>query len=326
MGARDHFKNKASSRSQTRRAYLVRQILLLCTIVLLASSCAPSVYYQIYKVQPINDLPKSNTTLIYEDANCEVVYDFWAERGNVGFLLYNKSEKNIYVDMTECFFVCNGIAYDYFQNREFTSQSSTSQSSMYTHSATNTYSVMGAIAGSVAVSGYNNQGFRQTNSLLAGVGASKSSSYGTSKTSSSSNTLSSGVNFKEKEIICIPPKSAKVISEYNVTGSLFRDCNLFLYPSKKQIRTSNFSEVNSPLVFSNRISYIIEDTDDIIKLEHKFYVSEISNYSDTDITELKPKERCKDEATSYEKEKHFKDVSPYKFYIKYNKSTSYTKH
>jgi len=281
-------------------------ILLLCTAVLLMSSCAPAVYYQVYKVQPVNNLSESNN-LIYEDANCKVVYDFWGKGGNAGFLLYNKSDKNIYINMEESFFVRNGIAYDYYQDR--TSLNSTSRSSEYSYSTTDTYAIISAIALTSAL--YNYQGYGQANSRFMETtyssGASKSTAYST--------TSSSGVNFREKNIICIPPKSAKIISEYSINESLYRDCNLFLYPTKKEIRTSSFSEENSPLVFSNRISYTIEGTDDIMKMEHKFYVSDISNYSHIDIIEEIVNKNCEDERSSYQKS--FKGSSPYRFYIRY---------
>ena len=303
----------------------MKKILLLCTIGLLVSSCAPNVFYQLYRVLPKNDISqkdellKSDSSIIYEDENCKIVYDFWGEKGNAGFLLYNKSDHNIYLNMTECFFVFNGIAYDYFQNREFTSQVSASQSSMYTSSAANSYSISRTVAASKAVSGYNYQGLWQTNTLSAGVGSNESLSVGASVSSASSKTSSLGVNIKEKEIVCIPPKAAKVISEYNLNGMLYRDCNLFLYPStKKQIRISEFSEEESPFVFSNRISYTIDGTDDIIKMEHEFYVSEITNFSEEHITEIKREKFCEDEGAYYAPERrYFAFSSPYYFYIKY---------
>ena len=170
---------------------------LLFAIWILLSSCSNH-FYQIYKVQPINDFSESNNFLIYEDENCKVMYDFWGEKGRVGFLLFNKSDKNIYINLNESFYICNGIAYDYYLSREFTSLNTVSQSSMYTYSAANTYSAISAIAGSVAVSGYNYQGFRQTNSIAAGVGASRSTTSGFSATSASSKSASSGINIKKR--------------------------------------------------------------------------------------------------------------------------------
>jgi len=288
----------------------MKRFLLLCVVGLLLSSCS-TIYYQVYKVQPINDSSKSNNSLCYEDENCIVCYDFWGNGGSVRFLVFNKTTKNMYIDMKESFFIRDGIAYDYFLNREFTSSASitssftTSQSSMYTNSATSTYGVMASRANSVAVSGYDFAGFRQTNAFSAGVGTVKiaglsaSKSLASSETTVSSKTLSSGVNIREKDIVCIPSKTSKIISEYNINKKLYIDSNLHLYPSafKSDIKTSHFSEELSPLVFSNRISYIIEGNENAIKIEHKFYVSEISNYPNAPFTGNK-KDRLYEEQSS----------------------------
>ena len=90
------------------------------TIILLSlTSCAPIFYYQSYKIEPVNNVTKSSNPLVYEDENLIVEYNFWGEGGNVEFLLYNKSDKNIYVNLKESFFIRNGIAFDYFLDREF---------------------------------------------------------------------------------------------------------------------------------------------------------------------------------------------------------------
>jgi len=332
----------------------MKKSLLLCVIGMLLSSCSPTVllYYQVYKVQPTNEISKSDNSLVYEDSNCEVRYNFWREGGNVGFLFHNKSDQNIYVNMKESFFIYNGIAYDYYKNREFTSSTSISESSMYTQSVTSSYGVMGTRGVSATVSGYSYPGL-----VSAGVGANKTVGASVSATSAASASSGFGVNVKEQDIICIPPKSAKVISEYNVNELLYRDCNLFLFPSKKQIRTSSFSEDNSPYIFSNRISYIIENTNSPIKMEHKFYVSEISNYPEEDIIGYRTNKYCNDEQTTSSVQQstakksvqqstakksvrkhtqssqpvqedntsYFKNYSPDKFYIKYSKDTNDTR-
>ena len=322
----NHSKNAAISKNHinflvekgivVNKSKFMKTTLLLCTIGLLMFSCMPLSYYQIYKVQPINNISNFDNSLIYEDTNCKVMYNFWEEYGNAGFLLYNKSDKNIYIDMKECFFIRNGIAYDYYQNREFISQNSTSQSSMYTHWATNTYNTVNAKADLISIY----QGYGQTNSHLMGKETNRGYSSSSSKFSTSSRTASFGISIKEQEVVCIPPKSAKIISEYNINGLLYRDCNLFLFPSAKNIRTSNFSEETSPIVFENRISYTIEGTDAIIRMEHKFYISEISNYSYSDITEKVKEKKCEEDDSLPTYEVKFKDASPYKFYIEYSRN------
>jgi hypothetical protein len=317
MGRETIQKSRISPKNDKSRInYKCILLPFLCCILL--SSCVRTPYYQVYKVKPTTEIKQPGNSLVYEDENCKVLYDFWGEGGDAGFLIYNKSDKDIFVNMKESFFICNGIAYDYFKNREFTSTNSTSQSSMYTYSATNTYSAFASIIGAIAVSG-NYNGFKQTNSVATGLGASKSVSYGASAGKSVSNTSSRGVNIKEQDIVCIPPQSAKVISEYNINENLYRDCNLFLKPSKKKIKTSSFSEKDSPFVFSNRITYSVDGQSTPIKIEQKFFVLEITNYPEEEITEMEVVEKnCADEVESTVKEKYFKNDTPDKFYIRYN--------
>ena len=297
---------------------------LLCVIGLLMSSCATS-YFQIYQVTPMNNNTNSGHSLIYEDSNCKILYEFWGEGGDAGFLFYNKSEKDIHIKLSECFFILNGIAYDYFRNREFSSSQSTSQSSMYTYSTANSYTASAAVTASVAVTGINYKGFKQTNALAAGVGASKTTTSVSSKTVATTNTSSLGVSIKEQDIICIPPKSAKVISEYSINKSLYRDCNLYLYPSQNKVTSSKFSKENSPYIFSNRISYTLEGENNPIRIEHNFYISEILNCTFENATVLKNTELCPDEEIWLAEKagRYFKtELSlPYRFYISYLKST-----
>lgn len=49
------------------------------------------------------------------------------------------------------------------------------------------------------------------------------------------------ITFNEEKIVVIPPKSTKVIAEYSINKSLYRDCDLFKYPTKKRVKTKSFS-------------------------------------------------------------------------------------
>jgi len=290
-------------------------LLLGCTIGLLLFSCAPTFHYQIYKVNSISELSKSNNdALIYEDENSRVFYNFWSEGGDAGFMFFNKSDQNIRINLRESFFIHNKIAYDYFLNREFTSSGSLSSTrgSSVTGSSSRSQSVAGAIGASVV---------NETNIVSAIIGASRSASTGLSATSSSSTTrtTTSGVNTKEQDVIVIPPKSAKIISLYNVNdGEIYRDCNLIRSPRKRsEVRTKNFSKEESPFVFSNRISYYIEETNVII--EHNFYVSEISNPLLSDVVERRQiTDLCGKPIVPHQFRNYYKNPLPNKFFIRYS--------
>jgi hypothetical protein len=177
----------------------------------------------------------------------------------------------------ECFFIFNGFAYNYYQNRVFTQSSNAS----------------------AAVSGINFLGYKQMNVLSAGIAA----------------TTGSSVAYYEEKVVCIPPATAKKIGEYKIAESLYRDCNLFRFPSKTQVCSSNFSKSESPIVFSNIITYHIGKSEDLERLENEFYVKAVTNYPKKAIIQSRSNEFCGEEGSPI---KYCTIVSPDKFYITYD--------
>lgn len=250
-------------------------------ILVFLTSCATTSYYQVYKAVPSDKMTNMDNYLVYEDDNCTISYNFWDEGGNIGFRFHNKTDKNIYLNLEESFFVHNGIAYDYFKNRVFTDSKSSGATTA--QSAKESKSFTGLVA---------------------------SSGYSTA--------------YNENNVIRIPSKTAKLITEYNINESLYRDCDLFKYPTKKQVTSKSFSKSDSPIVFSNRIAYKVGQSGNQIQFENEFYVAEISNYPGSELIESKYDEFC--DQKSITKIEYFKDVSPDKFYIKYTKGQDTWKH
>ena len=82
------------------------------------TACSPTIYYQLYQTKPTSqDIKIYENKMVYEDDNCSIMYDFWEEYGNIGFMIYNKSSENLYLHLDQCFYINNGYAYDYYQNR-----------------------------------------------------------------------------------------------------------------------------------------------------------------------------------------------------------------
>lgn len=211
--------------------------IILPIITLLFVSCAMSDYYQVYKTHVDNGtVNKSN--VVFEDNNCSVYYNLWTEGGDLTFSIYNKTESDLTVYLTKTFFVLNGVAYEYFQNRTF-SKSSNSGTTVTT---------------------YNYPYYWNYNATK--VAGTNSTSFSTS--------------YSEKPELTIPPKTLINISEYKVTNALYTNCNLAKYPSRRSIRTLKYSKENSPFVFYNLITYSTKN--DTLRLENRFYVNEITNY------------------------------------------------
>ena len=261
------------------KAMKARNLLIYALAVILFSSCMPKFYYQVYKATPVKEAQKTSEAIIFEDNNCKVSYNLWSQGGDAGFSFYNKTESNIYINMEESFFILNGIAYDYYKNRVYTNSTN-----------------MGTNLGTAAI---QNTAYSQSIAVTGG------------------STVASGhsVSFTEKKLICIPPHTSKIFSEYNINESLYRNCDLYLYPSKKEVKTKEFTKADSPFVFSNRISYILGKTGTNVLLENEFFISEITNYPEKEITEWKFDEFCG--KRNIIMTKYVKNASPDKFYIYY---------
>ncbi|RZJ68340.1 MAG: hypothetical protein EOO50_02660 [Flavobacterium sp.] len=94
-------------------------------IIASLTSCSTS-YFQIYKTQPVN----ASTGVagnVYENAECRITYDFWAEGGDAGFTVFNKTSEPLTINMDRSFYIVNGKAYDYYQARTFTTSQTESK-------------------------------------------------------------------------------------------------------------------------------------------------------------------------------------------------------
>ena len=269
--------------------FLLSVVLMSC----LLTSCLTAPFYQVYKVDPGKDIELKKNKLVYEDDNCIVSYDLWSDGGNVGFVMYNKTSENLFLNLQECFFVLNGVAYDYFKNR------------VYTNSNSKGVATTASASLSKSMTGINRFDLIQTNKLLV------------QKASGSITSTGFALSYHEQAVVCIPANTSKYITEYNINNSIYRDCELFKYPTKKQINTVKFNRDNSPYLFSNRLVYFMGNPETKFQFENEFYVTEITNYPESEITDSRHEEYCKQE--SFENYKFFKNVTPYKFYIKYSK-------
>lgn len=284
---------------------------LLLTIIvagLFASCASVSTFYQVYKTS--NDgLKKDDNANTYEDEYCQVSYNLWSDGGNAGFRFYNKTDKNIYLNLDECFYVLNGNAHNYYRNRVRTYSAGTGASVSSGASGTK------SVGASTSISGINYFSFLQTNSLEAGASQSAFSSSGIMASKGFS------IAYLEDKVICIPSKTSKVITEYSINETPYRDCYLLRFPSRKQTAVQTFDKSNSPFVFSNRIAYKVGQNDSLRRIENAFYVNEISNICEDKMLIKKTEENCGEKAL--EKTYFFKEVNADDFYIRYTRPSSY---
>ena len=243
--------------------------------MLFLTSCS-SVFYQVYEVKSTSKKTSKKHHLMYEDGNCQIIYNFWSDGGNAGFSFFNKTDSKIYLNLKESHFILNGVAYDYFKNRTFTISNGKSES-------------------------YAASGILEKNKILVGR-----------QTSIASNA---SISVEEDSVICIPAKASKQISEYSINQALFRHCDLLRHPYKKQAGIIKFNNYDSPIIFENRLTYVIEGISKEVKNE--FYISEITNYPESKFFEYKYDVFCGRKASISTKYYKFNNSS--RFYFRYNR-------
>ena len=278
---------------------------LVSVFLMLLQSCgAYYEYIQILSTKPINNVEKTTLTnggVLYEDENCAVFYKFWDEGGDAGFEFYNKTDEIIYLDLTKTFFIKNGIAYDYYEDKTVTDTETRHTSSTVSYG----YAQAASRSYSASISQYYAGNFGQMpattySPLASSVSLRASNSYMSSlfKTSSTSTSFghSTSVAITDKPILAIPPKSSKYVKNYSLVSNEFVSCDLIYYPEENDKLT--FDVTNSPLTFSNYITYTKGKRAEEISIENQFYVNDIANYARQEVTTyVKREQTCKNVLT-----------------------------
>lgn len=233
-------------------------------MLLMLTSCRSTYsFYQVYETQPTvqNSCKTSDHgTLRYEDPLCAIDYYFWSNGGSASFEFYNKTEEIIYIELDKSFFIKNGHAYDLYKGREWSNSSTTGIAT----TSSNGLTLSTGLITSIPVS---------TQTSRASVLASSSSS--------SANTETNTTTFVEQNIVAIPPHSSKYIETYSMTSQPLLSCDLTRYPSQNARLT--FTADNSPLTFSNYITFIVGEKGQTKTIKNEFYVSSVTNYAEPEI-------------------------------------------
>jgi hypothetical protein len=264
------------------------RIAFLLVALCCLSSCS-DICYQVYTVTGAS--PNFNQDkMTYEDPNCVITYDMWAAGGDAGFIVKNKTQQTLYFDMTKSFFVLNGEAYDFFQNRIY------SKSSLQTYSNVNS----GAIV---------------SRSLGGGViGMSGSTTNVASSTSS--------VGYAERPVIAIPAGTWRFIKGFQICNDLYNTCDYKLKDANDNSSALSFGKSESPIVFSNILAYKVGENGAETTLTNLFYVSSILNVPLSKERKYESKKVCEDDlyARSYSV---LVDESANRFYNTYNRNVGY---
>lgn len=266
-------------------------------LILMLGACSSRYYYQICEVKGDNVF-KEDDFLLFKDENCSVMYNFWSKGGVMDFIIMNNTDSIMYIDMEKSFFIRNGLSYDYFENTAYVRGSG---------DYSNSYSV-----GSVNVSTIKSI-FFFPNNIFTGKSTSDVNVL------VSSNSGPSKYNFQvrqERPVILVPPCGAKVISKFVLwSDDPYSDdlCERDLLPNDS-IYHSYFIQ-NSPLVFSNYITYSVGESGKPKHIHNSFYVSAIINFNGEVLT---VEEKFKCEGEYYPRTvTYLKGKAADRFYIKY---------
>jgi len=272
----------------------MKKVLILAFVATtLLSSCNPT-FYQVYEVKS-NALKQADNSLVYENEDLKILYNLWSDGGSMNFIVQNKTDRDLFLDMGQSFFIFNGEASDYFQNREYTNTVSMTTSASYGVSFFST--TAGYWPNTYLVPG--------TQSLIA------KAMKGSSRV----------VTTKEKEIVCVPAHSFKTISGQDIYQKYLVTCNKKTDYPKTNAVAATYTETSSPAKFRNRISYSFDEKgSDLRQIENDFYLSGITNYSKKAATE-KVKEKVGCSETFSKKTYYFKIGGPNKFYKSYKNKT-----
>lgn len=285
--------------------YYAIVIMMLASML---SSCSKE-FYQVLTAES-QSVETQQTDMVYEDENCKITYNLWASHGNAGFIFYNKTDKNIIVNLQESFFIFNGYANNYYLDRTYVYGKSTRVGfgKSFGKSANYSETLSGTLYGTWL--GYD-----------ASVSASASGAIGVSQSSAAQiqAETNASVEIKEQNKVCIPPKTAKLFYEYQILDNIYRECGLLLAPKKSGVKHLKYTNANSPIKFGNVICYKIGENGLPIVVNNDFYVADIVNITaGAFATDIKIEKDCMGKSYRASRYKTVcKEQVPNKFYIKY---------
>lgn len=286
----------------------MKQIISILFLTLLIASCVTPTYFQLVELSSENIKEG-----VSENQDIEIRIDFWANSGSSNYSILNKSKETIYIKYDECQVIKNGLAYDLYDNSEYSSTrgiisskttgstrkkgASISQSNIY---GSSTYTPLGAAA----------------TILSASLNASVSNSNNVTSTVSNAKSVTS----TDKRVYVLQPQSYRNIDGIYLQGSRIKNCDVLSKVSNKKSNIENgisYTKENSPLNIRIIITYSFDENfEDKKTYEVDAYVNRFSNWSEGKfITEEEYKECEGDRFYKYRSVTEW--YSPMRYYKRY---------
>jgi hypothetical protein len=264
-----------SKNMKTINTYSPLKVGYFFLIMLMLSSCSIQNYFQEFETTAIGGTVTEDW-IYFEDSYCRYAYNLWSNGGEVEFSVFNKTKEDVVVDLSKCFFVLNGLAMEYYRNESYT-------------------------VGSVV----------QVRKGRVGAVANGSVAIGTTKEVSFTDGTSTTRN--EKQFLTIPANTRIELSSFQVRSSRYNDCDLKKYPTSRKSTSVSFDQDNSPIIFSNIVTYYIQG--DTLRSQHDFFVEKITEKHATVMQGYSDTTKCGEKRLS--PIKVFKNPAADKFYIEY---------
>lgn len=254
----------------------MKKLLIAITLLSMSSCSHTTPFLQIGSLSSDNVRLDNKGNYEYNQNDLTISYDFWSNGGKVSFVVTNNSSQDIYLLMDKSYFINNGMAYDYYANRNFIIGSASS--------STTTSTIGRSISGQSQLFGLLNQPKKTYISLYSPLNESTytnasigvSASRFLSSTESRGSQSSKSVETPEPKIVCIPANSSKSFAEFYVSGTPHRQCG-FARDAKEEdgAKITFNSEIYSPQCIENRLTFNING--EVVPVTNTFYVNEYTN-------------------------------------------------
>ena len=90
----------------------MKKYFLLLVVSLLFASCKS--YIQIYDVDS-SSAKTTNEQFVFENEDCKLTYNFWVEWGNASMVFTNKTDKNLFVSLSQSSYIFNTYSASFYQ-------------------------------------------------------------------------------------------------------------------------------------------------------------------------------------------------------------------
>lgn len=283
---------------------MLKRILLPLLALMALTSCSKT-FYQIATVGSHQLRVQDDGKYRYDEDALTIDYDFWSKYGKVGFVITNKTDEDLYIDLSRSFLVVNGMTFDYFQNRTYKSEHSSTYVSSSSYGGSNTFAY---------ASGWTSGSGGSYGNFSYGSGSGRSMTNTSLRSSTSSSTSKSGIEIKEKEGVWIPANSSRYFCEFSLLEAPYRKCGFARNPSRRESATLSFSENDSPYTFENRIMVVANGKERIVA--NSFYIKNFTNIPESEALEEETPRDCSGNKIG---DKYFfnKYQANFRFYINY---------